>query len=299
MSRTPIRDALKRLSCAPFNPSNPRSRHSPRIRHSREGGNPRTNIPPENANRDITTYVHTATPLRRSGPQSVIGTKACPGLRSGMLLNGFRVRRRPLHSSFPRSKACPVPRYGGGNPRTNTPRENANRDITTYVHTATPLRLSGESTPRTPIRRRNPEGCGRRQFSYPGVPATAGTPGYENRPLWQPLIRHSRHPFVDPAPQLSFRRRPESRRGGRGKATRRWKKLTRRPIFILLCGLRKTMVIPIRIQASGPFRIPTAYQRHWPARYYIMVGSYSGLRFGEWEIVRCPLRDSFAALKLS
>ena len=31
---------------------------------------------------------------------------------------------------------------------------------------------------------------------------------------------------------------------GRGKATRRWKKLTRRPIFILLCGLRKAMVIP-------------------------------------------------------
>ena len=41
--------------------------------------------------------------------------------------------------------------------------------------------------------------------------------------------------------------------GGRGKATRRWKKLTRRPIFILLCGLRKAMVIPARagIQRGG------------------------------------------------
>ena len=48
----------------------------------------------------------------------------------------------------------------GGNPRTNTPRKNANRDTTTYVHTATPLRLSGESAPRTPIRRRNPEAWG-------------------------------------------------------------------------------------------------------------------------------------------
>ena len=37
------------------------------IRHSREGGNPRTNIPRKKANRDITTYVHTATPLRLSG----------------------------------------------------------------------------------------------------------------------------------------------------------------------------------------------------------------------------------------
>ena len=37
-----------------------------------------------------------------------------------------------------------------------------------------PLRLSGESTPQTPIRRRNPEGCGQCQFSYLGVPAPAG-----------------------------------------------------------------------------------------------------------------------------
>ena len=34
------------------------------IRHSREGGNPRTNIPRKNVNRDTTTYVYTATPLR-------------------------------------------------------------------------------------------------------------------------------------------------------------------------------------------------------------------------------------------
>ena len=37
-----------------------------------------------------------------------------------------------------------------------------------------------------------------------------------DRPLRQPLIRHSRHPFVNPAPQSSFRRRPESRGVGRG-----------------------------------------------------------------------------------
>ena len=33
---------------------------------------------------------------------------------------------------------------------------------------------------------------------------------------------------------------------GRGKATRRWKKPARHPIFILLCGLRKAMVIPAK-----------------------------------------------------
>ena len=74
--------------------------------------------------------------------QSVIGTKACPGLRSGMRLNGFRVRQRPpiRHSRE------------GGNPRTNIPRKIANRDTTTYVNTATPLRLSGKSASRFPIR---------------------------------------------------------------------------------------------------------------------------------------------------
>ena len=46
-------------------------------------------------------------------------------------------------------------------------------------------------------------------------------------------------------------RNPEG--AGRGKATRRWKKLTRRPIFILLCGPRKAMVIPAKagIQRGG------------------------------------------------
>ena len=43
----------------------------PSIRHSREGGNPRTNIPRKNANRDTTTYVHTGDPtsyFRRKHP---------------------------------------------------------------------------------------------------------------------------------------------------------------------------------------------------------------------------------------
>ena len=44
-----------------------------------------------------------------------------------------------------------IPREGG-NPRTNIPRKIANRDTTTYVNTATPLRLSGKSASRFPIR---------------------------------------------------------------------------------------------------------------------------------------------------
>ena len=40
-----------------------------------------------------------------------------------------------------------------------------------------------------------------------------------DRPLRQPLIRHSRHPLVNPAPNSSFRRRPESRGAGRGECS--------------------------------------------------------------------------------
>ena len=59
-------NALKRLSSAPANTY---------IRHSREGGNPRTNIPRKNANRDTITYVHAATPLRlsrKSTPRTLV-----------------------------------------------------------------------------------------------------------------------------------------------------------------------------------------------------------------------------------
>ena len=47
----------------------------------------------------------------------------------------------------------------------------------------------------------------------------------KNRPLRRPVVRDSRHPIVNPAPNSSFRRRPESRRGreGRCKTARRWK----------------------------------------------------------------------------
>ena len=65
-------------------------------------------------------------------------------------------------------------------------------------------------------------------FSHLGVPAPAGMSDcYESmsrttirdRPLRQPLIRHSRHSFVNPAPHSSFRRRPESRGAGRGECS--------------------------------------------------------------------------------
>ena len=65
-------------------------------------------------------------------------------------------------------------------------------------------------------------------FSYLGVPAPAGTSDcYESmsrttirdRLLRQPLIRHSRHPFVNPAPHSSFRLSPESSGAGRGECS--------------------------------------------------------------------------------
>ena len=42
---------------------------------------------------------------------------------------------------------------------------------------------------------------------------------YENRPHRRPLVRDPRHPIVNPAPTSSFRRRPESKRGGDGKCS--------------------------------------------------------------------------------
>ena len=92
----------------------------------------------------------------------------------------------------------------GGNPRTNISRKSVNRDTTTYVHTATPLRLSGESTPRTPIRRRNPERCGRGQFSYLGVPVATGmSDWYENDVTRRRVCLNAAAPaLVVPAPQF-------------------------------------------------------------------------------------------------
>ena len=52
---------------------------------------------------------------------------------------------------------------------------------------------------------------------------------------------------------------------GRGKATRRWKKLARRPIFILLCGLRKAMVIPAKAGIQGKRRGGTNDAQTLPA----------------------------------
>ena len=57
-------------------------------------------------------------------------------------------------------------------------------------------------------------------FSYLGVPAAAGmSDWYENRPLRRPVVRDSRHLIVNPAPNSSFRRRPESRGVGRGECS--------------------------------------------------------------------------------
>ena len=81
-----------------------------------------------------------------------------------------------------------------------------------------------------------------------------------DRPLRQPLIRHSRHPFVNPAPHSSFRRRPESRGVGRGDGSavedfaRRGacppptadRRSTGGAIFILLRGRANAMVIPAK-----------------------------------------------------
>ena len=52
----------------------------------------------------------------------------------------------------------------------------------------------------------------------------------------------------------SFQRKLESRRGGEGQHHQTMEKPTRRRIFILLCGLRKAMVIPAKSRPRTPIR---------------------------------------------
>ena len=184
---------------------------------------------------------------------------------------------RPPNSSFPRSKACPVPRYGGGNPRTNIPRKNANRDTTAHVHTATSLRLAGKSTHRTQIRGRNP-GVERRHNCL-------SNNSTNRRPDFHTLVcRHQ------PACAIAMKACPGLRSGikrsgslsfairgipssirppirhsgegrnpggvGRGKATRRWKKPTRRPTFIPWCARASRHERLVRNGEKAPAQLP-------------------------------------------
>ena len=122
-----------------------------------------------------------AVPNHNSGPSEfVIAMKACPGLRSG-------IDSRPPFV-IP-AKAGIQEGWGG----VRLPDDGKNRPVVPLSYLGVPaqagMRDCYESMSRTPIR---------------------------DRALRQPLIRHSRHPFVIPAPHSSFRRRPESRRSGEG-----------------------------------------------------------------------------------
>ena len=78
-------------------------------------GNDTRTLPPTNA-----SNFHTL--VCRLRPACAIAMKACPGLRSGidrssslsLVIRDIPWSFRPLNSSFRRSKACPVPRYGAG-----------------------------------------------------------------------------------------------------------------------------------------------------------------------------------------
>ena len=71
---------------------------------------------------------------------------------------------------------------------------------------------------------------------------------------------------------------------GRGKATRRWKKLTRRPIFSLLCGLRKAMVIPAFAGIQGRRRGGTNDAQTLPATRppFSYLGVPATARMSDW-----------------
>ena len=136
--------------------------HPPR--HSREGGNPRANIPRKNANGDTTTYVHTATPLRRSGPPFVIPAKAVH-LKTLYIQHRYsgegrnpegREEGNVVRSKTSRGEGL-VPRWGGGGAWQNAPCRFAvpnNNSSFSYLGVPAPAGMNDcyESMSRTPIR---------------------------------------------------------------------------------------------------------------------------------------------------
>ena len=142
--------------------------------------------------------------------------KACPGLRSG--IDSRHSSRHWYEKALKRLSSAPTNptiRHSreGGNPRTNIPRKNVNRDTTTYVHTATPLRLSGESTPEPRYGAGIQRGVGGANFH---------TLVCRRQPGWAIGTKMMLRGFESASESQkssgsSFRRRPESRRGGDGE----------------------------------------------------------------------------------
>ena len=146
-------NAPTRLSSAPLNPSIPRSRHSgPSIRHSREGGNPG----------EAYGWQMTRTQLLQSAPRfSYLGVPAPAGISDcyeNMSRTTIRDRLPTRHSGESRSP-------GVGNPVApellSSQGSPTRRDFHPLMRPSQGHGDSGESTSRTPIRGRNPEGQGK------------------------------------------------------------------------------------------------------------------------------------------
>ena len=152
-------------------PRSPRSQCSAVEDYARRGA-----CPPLGRRRDV---AESAAPTRRTKSQLRLFILWCAGAsRDDRLVRKYPyaasiVPRNPTNlpdrhwyendvTRLPSAPANPYIRHSreGGNPRTNIPQKNVNRDTTTYVHAATPLRLSGKTMSRTPIRGWNPEGRG-------------------------------------------------------------------------------------------------------------------------------------------
>ena len=184
-------NAPTRLSSAPLNPSIPRSRHSgPSIRHSREGGNPG----------EAYGWQMTRTQLLQSAPRfSYLGVPAPAGISDCYeSMSQTPIRDRPFqqpligHSRHP--LVTPAPRFvipaiesmprtpiRGRNPegwgegivalglvpslgraaRSRTLHRPAYHHFHPLMRPSQGHGDSGESTSRTPIRGRNPEGQGK------------------------------------------------------------------------------------------------------------------------------------------
>ena len=174
----------------------------------------------------------------RHQPACAIATKACPGPRSGMPLNGFRVRRRTPTFVIPAKAGIHALIF-----RERTSTAIPPPTSTRRPHFVFPARAGIQRKRVVPI-------------DTQALPTTS--PCFRTLVCWrQPARRiamktvESRHPPRNDPHQTRHSGEGRNPEGvGRGKATRRWKK----PTCHLLSGLRKALAI-LAIDAVWALRL--------------------------------------------
>ena len=195
-----------------------------RIRHSRGSGNPEGKGGTNHTQTPPTTRSHFHTLVCRHQPACAIAMKECPGPRSGIDRCGsLSFAIRGIHSSIRppirHSGEGRNPEGKGGTNHTQTP-PTTRSHFHTFVcrhQPACAIAMKECPGPRSVIDR-----CGSLSFAIRDIPSPfaaslrhSRTP-IRDRPLRQPLIRHSRHPFASIRPPIRHSgegRNPEGKGG--------------------------------------------------------------------------------------